>query len=228
MINMVTKRDGRIVPYDENKIRTAISLAIKNADLATEDIPKIVDNIINSVNTYLHEAEDYNDTIDIETIQDIVIKSMKDNNYSKIAKSYTTYRNKRTKIRERKSSLMQQIKEMAELDAEHSDSKRENANINGDTAMGTMLKYGTTTSKEYYLREVIPEDASNLHRDGSIHIHDMDFYSLTETCCQIPLGKLLNGGFATGHGFLRSPANIDSASALTCIAIQSNQNDQHK
>ena len=56
---------------------------------------------------------------------------------------------------------------------------------------------------------------------------DLDFYALTETCAQIPLDKLFKGGFSTGHGYLREPNSIQSYSALACIAIQSNQNDQH-
>ena len=65
------------------------------------------------------------------------------------------------------------------------------------------------------------------HRDGDIHIHDLDFLTLTTTCCQIDLLKLFHDGFSTGHGFLREPNDIRCYAALACIAIQSNQNDQH-
>ena len=65
------------------------------------------------------------------------------------------------------------------------------------------------------------------HQDGDIHIHDLDFYTLTTTCCQIDLLNLFHGGFSTGHGVLREPNDIYSYSALACIAIQANQNDQH-
>lgn len=228
MIKMVTKRDGRVVPFDENKIMVAIALSLKNTDLSELDIETAIHEIYYEVITVLSNVSDVSDTISVEDIQDIIIASMKNLGYDKSAKSYTAYRNKRTKVRERKTSLMKQISEMANASAAESDGKRENANIDGDTAMGTMLKFGTTTSKEYYLREVIPEDASNLHRTGYIHIHDMDFYSLTTTCLQLPLAKLLKNGFSTGHGHLRTPNGINTAAALTCIVIQSNQNDQHK
>lgn len=105
--------------------------------------------------------------------------------------------------------------------------KRDNANINGDTAMGAMLQYGANTAKEYYLDTMIDPDIARLHREGYIHIHDLDFYGWTTTCTQIELRKLFKGGFNTGHGHLREPKSIGSYAALAAIAIQSNQNDQH-
>ena len=105
--------------------------------------------------------------------------------------------------------------------------KRENANIDADTAMGTMLKYGSESAKQFYEMCVIEPKFARAHREGDIHIHDMDFYTLTTTCCQIELRKLFKGGFSTGHGVLREPNDIASYAALACIAIQSNQNDQH-
>ena len=227
MISMVTKRDGRVVPFDESRVHTAIMMAVSNvADESEKE--SVANTIISDVMIRLSNYDDTYDTITVEEVQDIIVKSMKILGYSNIAKNYTTYRNRRTKIRERKSSLMRDMDKLANASAKDNDSKRENANINGDTAMGTMLKYGTTIAKEYYLSEVIPEEISALHRDGYIHIHDLDFFSLTETCCQIPLSELLAKGFSTGHGYLRSPNSIGTAAALTCIAIQSNQNDQHK
>lgn len=105
--------------------------------------------------------------------------------------------------------------------------KRDNANINGDTAMGAMLQYGANTAKEYYLDTMIDPDIAKMHREGYIHIHDLDFYGWTTTCTQIELRKLFKGGFNTGHGHLREPKSIGSYAALAAIAIQSNQNDQH-
>lgn len=111
--------------------------------------------------------------------------------------------------------------------AKDSDLKRDNANINGDTAMGAMLQYGANTAKEYNLSYLIEPDIAKLHRDGWMHIHDLDFYAWTTTCTQIELQKLFKGGFNTGHGHLREPKSIGSYAALAAIAIQSNQNDQH-
>lgn len=113
------------------------------------------------------------------------------------------------------------------LQAKDSDLKRDNANINGDTPMGAMLQYGANTAKEYNLDYLIKPEIAKLHREGWIHIHDLDFYAWTTTCTQIELRKLFRGGFNTGHGHLREPKSIGSYAALAAIAIQSNQNDQH-
>ena len=111
--------------------------------------------------------------------------------------------------------------------AKDSNLKRDNANINGNTPMGAMLQYGANTAKEYYLDTMIDQKIAKLHREGWIHIHDLDFYGWTTTCTQIELRKLFKGGFNTGHGHLREPKSIGSYAALAAIAIQSNQNDQH-
>lgn len=113
------------------------------------------------------------------------------------------------------------------LQAKDSDLKRDNANINGDSPMGAMLQYGANTAKEYNLEYLIKPTIAELHRDGWIHIHDLDFYAWTTTCTQIELRKLFKNGFNTGHGHLRAPKSIGSYAALAAIAIQSNQNDQH-
>ncbi len=125
------------------------------------------------------------------------------------------------------TKLMQTIDRITHSDAKDFDVARENANIDADTAMGTMLKYGSETAKQYYQMSVLSEEHAKAHREGDIHIHDLDFYTLTTTCCQIDIVKLFDGGFSTGHGVLREPSDITSYSALACIAIQSNQNDQH-
>jgi len=107
------------------------------------------------------------------------------------------------------------------------DIKKENANINEDSAMGAMLKIGSESAKKYNLDNLMSKDIADAHINGDIHIHDLDFYELTTTCCQIDIGKLFRTGFNTGYGFIRQPKEIRSYAALACIAIQSNQNDQH-
>lgn len=111
--------------------------------------------------------------------------------------------------------------------ATDSDMKRSNANVDGDTAMGAMLTYGSETARLWVDDKLLPHDVKQAVEDNLIYIHDKDFYGLTETCCQIRLDKLFEGGFHTGHGFIREPASITSAAALACIAIQSNQNEMH-
>ncbi len=125
------------------------------------------------------------------------------------------------------SKLMDIYKELTFKDADNNDLKRENANIDGDTSMGTMLRYGSEGAKYFNEHYVLRHEHAKAHNDGDIHIHDMDFLTLTTTCCQIDLHKLFTGSFGTGHGTLREPGGIRTAAALACIAIQSNQNDQH-
>ena len=163
----------------------------------------------------------------IEQIQDEVESQLMQMGFDNAAKKYILYRASRTRVRETNTRLMKVFDELTHADATASDMKRSNANIDGDTPMGTMLQYGSEAAKDYYDKYLLTPEQSRAHREGWIHIHDFDFYALTTTCCQIDLLKLFKGGFSTGHGFLREPNDIQSYSALACIAIQSNQNDQH-
>jgi len=165
--------------------------------------------------------------LSVEEIQDLVEKELIECGHAQTAKAYILYRYERTRDREVKSNLMKIMNELTFDSAKDSDIKRENANIDGDTAMGTMLKYGSSAAKEFYEMRVLKPEHAKAHRNGDIHIHDLDFLTLTTTCCQIDLIQLFQHGFSTGHGFLREPNDISSYSALACIAIQSNQNDQH-
>ena len=125
------------------------------------------------------------------------------------------------------SRLMKTYEDIVFKDASEVDVKRENANIDGDSAMGSMLKFGSEGAKHFYELYMLKPEHAKAHADGDIHIHDLDFYSLTTTCCQIDLDKLFKNGFSTGHGVLREPKSIQSYTALAAIAIQANQNDQH-
>jgi len=124
--------------------------------------------------------------------------------------------------------LIDNLKNLATVSSDEEDSKRENANIDGNTSMGTMLEFGSIVSKELSKDRLIKHKFSQAHDNGTIHIHDLDFYAMgTTTCSQIDLGKLFKGGFNTGHGYLREPNDIRSYAALAAIAIQSNQNEEH-
>ena len=224
MPESIKKRDGRLVPYDEAKIASAIDRAFvaaesgKGADEA-ERLAKIVTREMN--------AKESNETPSVEDIQDQVEQVLIAEGYAKTAKAYILYRAERSRTREAKTRLMHILEDITFKDASESDVKRENANIDGDTAMGTMLKYGSEGAKQFYEMFILDSAHAAAHRDGDIHIHDLDFLTLTTTCCQIDLLKLFRDGFSTGHGFLREPNDIRSYAALACIAIQSNQNDQH-
>jgi ribonucleoside-triphosphate reductase len=222
-ITSIKKRDGRTVSFDLDKIAEAIKKAFNatyrpdNGETAMA-LAREVQSILE-----LEGAE----VPEVEHIQDIVEKVLMDNGYITTAKAYILYRDQRSRRRQMNTQLMQIISEITYADARDSDVKRENANIDGDTAMGVMLKYGSESAKQFYHLFVLNPEHSKAHTDGDIHIHDLDFLTLTTTCTQIDILKLFKGGFCTGHGTLREPNDIASYSALACIAIQSNQNDQH-
>ncbi|MGN0632179.1 MAG: anaerobic ribonucleoside triphosphate reductase, partial [Ruminococcus sp.] len=223
MIIHIMKRDGRKVPFNIEKIANAIFRAAQAVGGA--DMNEAMDIAVKTCELY---EEQYGREIPtVEIIQDLVEKTLIENGHAKTAKAYILYRYERTRDREMKSNLMQTMGELTFDSAKDSDIKRENANIDGDTAMGTMLKYGSSAAKEFYEMKVLNPAHAKAHRNGDIHIHDLDFLTLTTTCCQIDLIELFKGGFSTGHGFLREPNDIASYSALACIAVQSNQNDQY-
>ncbi len=223
MINEIIKRDGRTVPFDAVKIADAIFKAAESCG-GTDKTTAM--NIAIEVCS-LYEKNNPDQIPTVEEIQDLVEKALIETGHARTSKAYILYRYERTRAREMKTNLMCVLNELTYSSAKDSDIKRENANIDGDTAMGTMLKYGSVSAKEYYEMYVLDPKHAKAHRDGDIHIHDLDFYTLTTTCSQIDLIKLFRNGFSTGHGYLREPNDISSYSALACIAIQSNQNDQH-
>lgn len=225
MITKIQKRDGREMPFNLQKIADAIfkaaaSVGGKDYDSAmslAEEVCKILEK----------DSAETEKIPTVEEVQDTVEKVLVENGHAKTAKAYILYRANRTRIREMNTTLMKTYEDLTFKAARDCDIKRENANIDGDTAMGTMLKYGSEGAKQFNEMYVLDPLHSKAHIEGDIHIHDLDFLTLTTTCCQIDIKKLFKGGFSTGHGYLREPNNIGSYSALACIAIQSNQNDQH-
>lgn len=223
MITKIRKRDGREVPFNIEKITNAIYKATKA--VGEEDYAKAMELALKVVEK-LHKDMD-NMVPGVEDIQDIVERVLIEEGHAKTAKEYILYRAERTRYREMNTRLMKTYEDLTFKESKDNDLKRENANINGDTAMGTMLKYGSEGAKQFCEMYILKPEHAKAHKDGDIHIHDLDFLTLTTTCCQIDIVKLFKNGFSTGHGHLREPNDIHSYSALACIAIQSNQNDQH-
>ena len=218
----IRKRTGEVVSYDSSKITDAIRKAnFESVDptFGTPELRKLTQQVEDEIFTKKVPP--------VEFIQDAVERVLIKNNYASTAKAYILYRAEHTKIRQAQGSLMEIYRELTFKNAKDADIKRENANIDADTAMGTMLKYGSEGSKYFIDNHILPKDIAAAHIDGDIHIHDKDFYMLTETCCQIDLLKLFKDGFSTGHGYLREPNDIRSYAALGCIAIQANQNEMH-
>lgn len=223
MITQIIKRDGRLVPFNTEKIGNAIFKAAQS--IGGQNYQEAMQIAFRACEKA--EIKYAGKIPTVEQIQDVVEKTLIEDGHAQTAKAYILYRYERTRSREMQTNLMKVFKDLTFKSAKDSDIKRENANIDGDTAMGTMLKYGSVSAKEFYEMYVLDSRHAKAHEEGYIHIHDLDFLTLTTTCCQIDLIKLFKNGFSTGHGFLREPNDISSYSALACIAIQSNQNDQH-
>ena len=238
----VIKRDGKKVDFNGTKIAMAIKKAFDKIDKADDGeengstgyTEKDINNIYKAVITKIEK--DYQDAekIKIETIQDMIEDTLKKKGYDDVYEEFSSYRERRNQSRQLFSEekklhkFLKTIEGLGLKSATEEDNKRENANVDGDTAMGTMLQYGSTVSKEFAKSYLMKKKFAEAHDNGDIHIHDMDFLPMgTTTCMQIDLNKLFKNGFSTGHGHLREPNDIMSYSALAAIAIQSNQNDQH-
>ena len=234
----VIKRNGKKVPFDGTKVAMAIKKGFDSTIIDDEeerkytskDIQKVYQAVIKKIAKEYQEAG----KIKIEEIQDLIEVSLKKKGYEEVYVSFAEYRDRRSQSREmfiddkRMHKFLKTIEGLGLKSASEDDTKRENANVDGDTAMGTMLQYGSTVSKEFAKSYLMKRKFADAHDSGDIHIHDMDFMPMgTTTCCQLDLNKLFKNGFSTGHGHLREPKDIMSYTALAAIAIQSNQNDQH-
>ena len=238
----VVKRNGKKVDFNGAKIALAIkkgfdnlnpseySDATEKKEYTEKDIQKVYQAVIKRIEKEYQNEE----KIKIEQIQDIIEDELQKKGYQDVYKSFSDYRERRNQSREmffddkKKHKFLKTLEGLGLKSAHEDDTKRENANVDGDTAMGTMLQYGSTVSKEFAKAYLMKKKYADAHDDGDIHIHDMDFLPMgTTTCMQIDLDKLFKNGFSTGHGHLRAPNDIMSYSALAAIAIQSNQNDQH-
>lgn len=215
----VVKRDGTIVDYNLIKIQNAIFKAFEACDMDSAAPSKICAEYVNT--KLIHENKEY---VPVEHIQDVVEDALIANGYIAVAKEYIKYREARTKARTSKLKLNKVIDDLVNIDAANSDEKRENANINADTMCGSLFKVGGAVMKDYFFNHISPKYAK-MHFDGKIHIHDSDLAMFAVNCLMIPAGRLLRTGFSTGHGYLRTPKSIGSASTLIAIIIQSSQND---
>ena len=223
MITKVVKRDGRKVNFNVERIAKSIYKAANSIGGQDYSRSKELSEIVYKKLDKIQQ----NNQIDASRIYDVVKEVLIEEGHESTLKAYMFFRERRDKVRERNLPIIKTYEKLTFKDSKDSDVKRENANINADTAMGTMLKYGSEGAKNFYQLCVLKPEHAQAHKNGDIHIHDLDFLTLTTTCCQIDLIKLFKDGFCTGEGFLREPQSIGSYAALAAIAIQSNQNDQH-
>lgn len=216
MLASIRKRDGREVEFDEQKITEAIFKAAKSVGGADKQLAmELTLEVLKVLN-----QEHPDGVCGVEDVQDMVEKVLIETGHARTAKAYILYRDKRTRMRDAKSDLMDAVADIL------IETSRENANVSNSPS-AKMLQIASAASKAYYLNRLLPEEFAAAHIRGDIHIHDLDFYGKTLNCIQIPLGKLLTNGFNNGHGYIRPPRRPSSATALAAIILQSSQNDMH-
>ena len=228
---IVVKRDGKKTKFEEEKIAIAIKKgfdSVEDSKYTENDVTKVYESVVKDITKKYSDKK----SIKIEDIQDLIEEKLKKYEYMDVYDNFSAYRKLRNKSRnlfkEKEHKFLKSIESLGMEDAKNVDAKRENANVDGDTAMGTMLQFGSTLTKEFAKSYLMKQRFAEAHDKGAIHIHDMDFMPMgTTTCCQIDLNELFKDGFSTGHGHLRTPNSIMSYAALAAIAIQSNQNDHH-
>ena len=237
----VIKRNGKKVDFDEKKIALAIKKGFDSVEVdVDEDVKerkyttKDVQTVFQAVLKRIEKIAKDKDKIQIEEIQDLIEEELSSKGYEDVYKSFSEYRERRNDSRQaffddkKTHKFLKSLENLGLKSANEEDAKRENANIDGNSPMGTMLQYGATVSKEFAKAYLMKKEFATLHDEGAIHIHDMDFLAMgTTTCCQIDLARLFKNGFDTGHGYVRPPQDISTYASLAAIIVQANQNDQH-
>jgi len=216
MIHTVVKRDGRIVGYNEEKIKAAIRKAMLTTDLGEDEglIQRITDRI----------SALGSERMTVEEIQDMVEVELMDSPRKEVAKRYIAYRDQRSIARRAKTTdIFREI-----IEAKNTDVTRENANMNADSPAGMMMKFASETTKPFVDDYLLTEEARHAVRHNYIHIHDKDYYPTKSlTCVQHPLDKILENGFIAGHGESRPAKRIETASVISCISLETAQNEMH-
>ena len=216
MIQTVLKRDGRIVGYNEEKIKAAIRKAMLQTEKGEDEslIQKITDRI----------GMTGSEQMSVEDIQDLVEVELMKSSRKEVAKKYIAYRNQRSIAR--KAKIRDMFLEI--IDAKSNDITRENANMNADSPAGMMMKFASETTKPFVDDYLLSQEANDAMENNYLHIHDKDYYPTKSlTCVQHPLDKVLKEGFVAGHGESRPAKRIETASIIGCISMETAQNEMH-
>ena len=228
---VVVKRSGQRVSFNDAKIALAVKKGFDSVyeKYDEKNVYKVKEKVLDQI------RKEYKDrkTIGVEDVSDVIEEVLKKLKYNEVYESFKNYRERRDASREafvvkQQHKFVKAIESLGLKSAGEENAKRENANVDGDGPMGTMLHFGSTVSREFAKAYLMDTKYSRAHDEGAIHIHDLDFWAMgTTTCMQIDLNKLFKNGFSTGHGYLRTPNSIGSYSALAAIAIHATQNEQH-
>lgn len=216
MIQTVVKRDGRVVGYNEEKIKAAIRKAMLTTDMGEDEalISRITDRI-GMIGQEQMTVEDIQDRVELE-----LMKSPR----KEVAKRYIAYRDQRSIARRAKTRDMF----LEIIEAKNNDITRENANMNTDSPAGMMMKFASETTKPFVDDYLLSPEAKEAVQQGYLHIHDKDYYPTKSlTCVQHPLDHILKYGFVAGHGESRPAKRIETASIIGCISLETAQNEMH-
>ncbi|MCE5222401.1 MAG: anaerobic ribonucleoside triphosphate reductase [Clostridium sp.] len=209
----VVKRDGREVEFNSDKIAQAIKGSATEIGLTLRE-SEILDTVQKVI---IYIESEYKKTITVEQIQNFVEKALKDEGHKDIAVAYSGYRQERTKVREIKSDLMRAIRQIGV------ETDRDNANV-GNNFSSKLLRIASESNKWNTLA-IMPKNLARAHEIGDLYYHDLDSYNLTVNCLHIPTKEMLENGFNTGYGTINAPKRIETAAELSCILLQSTQND---
>ncbi len=216
MIQTVRKRDGRIVGFNEEKIKAAIRKAMLTTEKGEDEalIQRITDKI----------AMQGKEQMTVESIQDMVELELMKSPRKEVAKKYISYRDKRNIARQAKTrDIFLEI-----IEAKSNDVTRENANMNADSPAGMMMKFASESTKPFVDDYLLSEDVREAVKKNYLHIHDKDYYPTKSlTCVQHPLNRILTEGFSAGHGESRPAKRIETASVIACISLETAQNEMH-
>lgn len=216
MIQTVVKRDGRVVGYNEEKIKAAIRKAMLQTEAGEDEslIQRIADRISTRGRSQM-SVEDIQDQVELE-----LMKSPR----KEVARCYIRYRQKRSVARKAKTRDMF----LEIINAKRNDITRENANMNADSPAGMMMKFASETTKPFVDDYLLTDEAREAVEGNYLHIHDKDYYPTKSlTCVQHPLNKILERGFVAGHGESRPAKRIETASVIACISMETAQNEMH-
>lgn len=210
------KRDGRVVGYNEEKIKAAIRKAMLTTELGEDEA--LIQRITDRVGVTGHEQ------MTVEEIQDKVEVELMKSPRKEVAKKYIAYRDQRSIARRAKTrDVFLEI-----IEAKNNDITRENANMNTDSPAGMMMKFASETTKPFVDDYLLSQEAREAVKNGYIHIHDKDYYPTKSlTCVQHPLDNILRNGFIAGHGESRPAKRIETASIIACISMETAQNEMH-
>ncbi len=217
----ILKRDGSKQAYESEKIRMAINKAYRAGGVRADN-DKIA-LIIARIEGVLRSKD--SEEFPVEEIQDLVEKELMLQDPF-IAKKYIIYREWRTVERHKRTKLKHTMDGIVTI--EKNDTNLSNANMSAYTPSGQMMTFASEVTKDYASKYLISNVYSRAHKNGDIHIHDMDYYpTKTTTCVQYDLEDLFERGFRTKNGSVRTPQSIQSYATLATIVFQTNQNEQH-